>query len=220
MIDIVVIGDADGGHNAGDIACLEDPEIPFVEVVVVAVEVGAAILGGGLSFVDLVAESEEDVWVLFQDVAEGEGIGLPEFDGGPVEAVVLNAAIGDALAGGGGEGDLRLVDGVFANGAGPLIGGVVDFYGDAKVGVAGVIPSGNFESGGVGGERVGLVDGGACDLVPGVTVPGFERDRRGGSEVERGELCGEFERLAAEGVHRSEDGEMAIRFRVEGGSGA
>ena len=46
-----------------------------------AVEVGGGVLGGGLAFVDLVAEAEEDIAVVFGDVIESEGVGVPDIEG-------------------------------------------------------------------------------------------------------------------------------------------
>ena len=95
LVDIVIVRDANSGTIFGDFPSLQNPEIPFVKVVVVAVEICPTVFGCWLTFVDLIAEGEEDIWVVFGNVIEGESMGLPNADGGPVEAVILDFSVSE-----------------------------------------------------------------------------------------------------------------------------
>ena len=96
------------------------------------------------------AEGKEDIWVVFGNVIEGESMGLPKADGGPVEAVILDFSVGVALAGGRGYGNTLFVDWVFTNDSCPAVGRVIDSYSSAEFNIAGFIPIENAKGSVVG----------------------------------------------------------------------
>ena len=218
--NIVVVRDGDGGHVAGEFAGFQDPEIPFVEVVVVAVEVAGVVGRRGLAFVELVAGGEMDVGLVFCDVIEGERVGVPDDHRGPIDGAGFQSDIGEALAGGGGDDDLIFVHGIAADGAGPGVVGAAEVDADAVGRIGGGVPVRDFEGGGVGGDAVGVVDGHRGDLLPRAAAPGIEENLRVSCEGNRRELGGEFQGATGKRVHRADDGEAAVRLRVEGCAGA
>ena len=196
LVDVVVVGDENGGAVAHEIAEGPADDVPLAEVVG----------GGGLDgealdavagdvFVDLVTGEEEEVGVVVEEVVDGGDIG---------EAGVL-------VAGEAGDDEIGLVDGVAADGAFPEVGDGFTGGGDegideAVADIAGVVPTGDAEGGGAGeGVDDFLVDG-----LPVAVFVDLELDGGGVLDAEGRHLGGHFEDAVGEGVLGPEDGAEGV----------